>query len=98
MWTKTEIDAGKIKENSTLVIAFRYEGVGTEFQFRPSCGCTSVSFDAKTGNLSVTLKVSQIPYHLRKQGSYEIYKTIYVSYKEEGIDKNDTLIIKAVVQ
>lgn len=98
MWTKTEIDAGKIKEKSTLVIAFQYEGIGTEFQFRPSCGCTSVHFDAKTGNLSVTVKVSEIPFHLRKQGNYELYKTIYVSYKENDIDKNETLIIKAIVE
>lgn len=98
MWTKTEVDAGKIKENSTLAVAFKYEGIGTEFQFRPSCGCTAVNFDATTGNLSVTVKVSQIPFHLKKQGSYELYKTIYVSYKENNTDKNETLIIKAIVE
>lgn len=98
MWDRQEIDAGIIRENSTLAVSFRYYGEAPEMTFRASCGCTSVNWNPVTGTVSATVNVSNIPKHLRNQGQYMLFKTITATYTMNGETKNDLLIIKGIVK
>lgn len=98
MWDRQEIDAGIIKENSTLAVSFRYYGAAPDMTFRASCGCTSVTWNPVTGMVSATVNVSNIPKHLKNQGQFALFKTITATYTVNGETKNDLLIIKGIVK
>lgn len=98
MWDRLEINVGNIKENSTIAVAFKYQGNGQDFQFKPSCGCASTTFNAKDNILTVSVRVDKIPIHLKMKGSYDLFKTVSVTYIENNVEKNDLLIIKGTVK
>lgn len=81
-WKDTYIDVGKVKENSRVRVIFE----GTEHlpkidRIVPGCAsCTSVSFDERTKELAVVIKLLDIPKHLKRIEEQIFNKIITVTY------------------
>ena len=99
MWNRTTIDMGNVQENSSLAFSFFQTGVVTEVELKPSCGCTKVKWIADTNTITGSINVGRFPAHLKEQGlkTFQLMKTITVSYSENGNKKTDLLIIKATL-
>jgi hypothetical protein len=78
MWDSVHKELGRLKENNSINIYYRFEGpVPFEVtKLVSSCGCTTPKFDKETGILSVVFNTKRIPKHLEWQGEYTTTKKI----------------------
>lgn len=98
MWDRTVIDLGTINAPLTAGVSFHHTGVITGFIAKPSCGCTVPEWNPITNTLAINVSIGKIPKHLKTEGKYVINKTVAVEYTEEGKQKKEVLIIKAIAQ
>lgn len=88
-WTKTNIDVGKVKENTKTEIIFQANEKLQIKNVKPGCGgCTTVK--AITDNsIVITYKAGSIPKHLELQGTKDLLftKSITVTYIDNSIDQ-----------
>ena len=98
MWDRTVIDLGQVNAPLTAGVSFHHTGVVTNLIAKPSCGCTVPEWNPITSTLSVNVSISKVPQHLKKEGKYIINKTISVDYIDDGKQKKEVLIIKALVR
>jgi hypothetical protein len=82
-WTKTHIDLGIIKPQTTHVLQFKWEGEVPEDlvvkSLIASCGCTTPVFSKAAGVLEATYKSGAIPNHLKAEGQYTTKKKVVMN-------------------
>lgn len=95
-WEEFSVNVGNIPAGSEKVVIFKSKGPLEIRSIEPSCGCIrNLGYNKETRELRISYYASQIPFHLRGQGGYEImYKEISVIYKDGS---SDTLSIKGRV-
>jgi len=93
-WDKTSIDLGEVKQNKRQIIDFKVLKDLDIAQLSSSCGCSKPNFDKENGILRVYYNPSEIPYHRRKDGFYNMEKSIDVRY---GDDTTEVLFFSARV-
>jgi hypothetical protein len=80
MWDSLHKSLGRLKENTSHTVNFRFEGAIPEgfdiTEIESSCGCTTPKFDRKTGILSAVFKTGKIPKHLEWKKEYNTTKKI----------------------
>jgi hypothetical protein len=97
-WIQEHIELGVIKPHTTHNIEFKWEGkVPGDFaiiEMKSSCGCTTPSFDRKTGTLKAVYKAGRIPKHLTSKGEVTSGKSVTLT-----TNKGDfRLTFKAIIR
>ena len=86
MWEDLDIEIGRVKENTTQTVKFKYDGkVPSDFEItklEASCGCTTPTFDKNTGYLTAIYNTKAVPQHLRYKNEYTTVKKIIAQTTE----------------
>lgn len=83
-WEEFLVNIGNIPAGSEKVVIFKSRGPLEIKSVEPSCGCMRyLGYDKEKGELRISYYASQIPFHLRGQGGYDIaYKEVDVVYRD----------------
>lgn len=80
-WKDNFIDLGQSTVGVKLTAKFEYEGDTSEIvSLRPSCDCTDLKFDKKSGILLVSYTTEKVPKHLSRIGYFTPHKFVKVKF------------------
>jgi hypothetical protein len=87
MWETNHVELGRVVENSTTEVFFKHTVTKgfTIDKVESSCGCTTPTYDSKTGYLSAVFTAGTVPKHLEWKGEYNTTKKL-IAYTSEGED------------
>lgn len=85
-WNKNKVELGEVKEGKDVTFTLKQiEPKGIEI-IKPSCSCIKFKYNEKTGVLTCTMSVGNIPFHLRGNDGVVIIKTLLTTYDDDTVD------------